>query len=249
MRCSSIGAEFSLATSTATVLADLLYVDDGRIRLWINRGGNRWSDDVVIDGTPRVSDMDAVRLADMLGTGVSGVLWTSDADGIGRDHCYFLDLTGGLKRYLLNGMDNHVGAVTRVEYASSIEYYLKDQQNPATRWRTHLSFPVQVVARVEVIDDVSKGKLTTEYGYHHGYWDGREREFRGFGMVEQLDTETFEDYHHPDPLHGNRKFERIDRAQFSNPTLTRTWFHLGALDEQGNLELDLGNEYFAGDPG
>src|SRR5438067_3662047 len=69
MRCSSIGAEFSLATSTATVLADLLYVDDGRIRLWINRGGNRWSDDVVIDGTPRVSDMDAVRLADMLGTG------------------------------------------------------------------------------------------------------------------------------------------------------------------------------------
>ena len=25
-------------------LADLVYVDDGRIRLWINRGGNRWSE-------------------------------------------------------------------------------------------------------------------------------------------------------------------------------------------------------------
>lgn len=40
----------------------------------------------------------------------------------------------------------------------------------------------------------SKGKLTTEYHYHHGHWDGAEREFRGFGMVEQLDTESFEKY-------------------------------------------------------
>ena len=39
---------------------------------------------------------------------------------------------------------------------------------------------------------ISGGRLTTEYRYHHGYWDGVEREFRGFGMVEQLDTETFD---------------------------------------------------------
>jgi len=32
-------------------------------------------------------------------------------------------------------------------------------------------------------------------GYHHGYRDGTEREFRGFGTAEQLDTETFADYH------------------------------------------------------
>jgi len=32
-------------------------------------------------------------------------------------------------------------------------------------------------------------------GYHHGYRDGTEREFRGFGTVEQLDTETFANYH------------------------------------------------------
>ena len=39
---------------------------------------------------------------------------------------------------------------------------------------------------------ISGGRLTTEYRYHHGYWDGVEREFRGFAMVEQLDTETFD---------------------------------------------------------
>ena len=30
--------------------------------------------------------------------------------------------------------------------------------------------------------------------YHHGYWDGAEREFRGFGRVDQVDTEVFEDF-------------------------------------------------------
>ena len=67
---------------------------------------------------------------------------------------------------------------------------------------------MQVVARVEVIDQISHGKLTTEYRYHHGYWDGTEREFRGFGMVEQLDTETFADYHatgaHGPETHSSR---------------------------------------------
>ena len=51
-----------------------------------------------------------------------------------------------------------------------------------------------MVAAVEVVDAISKGKLTTEYSYHHGYWDGGEREFRGFGRVVQRDTEVFERY-------------------------------------------------------
>ena len=32
----------------------------------------------------------------------------------------------------------------------------------------------------------------TRYAYHHGHYDGEEREFRGFGMVEQWDTEALE---------------------------------------------------------
>ena len=98
-------------------------------------------------------------------------------------------------------------------------FYLEDEKRPETRWRTPLPFPVQVVARVEVIDAISGGKLTTEYRYHHGYWDGAEREFRGFGRVEQRDTETFEDYNAAG-LHGERRrFERVDGARmFSPPT-------------------------------
>ena len=40
----------------------------------------------------------------------------------------FLDFTGGAKPYVLNEMDNHMGAVTRVEYRPSTHYYLEDQK-------------------------------------------------------------------------------------------------------------------------
>jgi len=231
-------------------LADLVYVDDTKVTLWINQSGNQWSDPIEIQGTPPVSDMDAVRLADMLGYGISGVLWTSDAVTTSRENYYFLDLTGGIKPYLLNEMNNHMGSVSRVGYAPSTRFYLEDEKCPEMRWRTSLPFPVQVVARVEVIDEISKGKLTTEYRYHHGYWDGAEREFRGFGRVDQYDTEVFETYHTPSLHSEDRAFQNVKPASFSAPTETRTWFHQGPIgDEFGEWgETDFSNEYWSGDP-
>lgn len=231
-------------------LADIVYVGDGKIILWINQSGNAWSDPIEIQGTPAVTDMDAVRLADMLGSGISGVLWSRDATAPGRETMFFHDFTGGIKPYLLHEMDNNMGAVTKVQYAPSTRFYLDDQKRRETRWKTPLPFPVQVVASVEVIDALSKGKLTTEYTYHHGYWDGAEREFRGFGMVEQRDTEKFEIYEKPG-LHGETAgFLPVKKAHFSEPTLTKTWFHQGPIGEEFGdwQEMDRSNEYWPGDP-
>ena len=230
-------------------LADIVYVDDKKVILWINQSGNGWSDPIEIKGTPPVSDMDAVRLVDLLGTGVAGVLWSADAGGLSRQSMFFLDFTGGVKPYLLNEMDNHMGSLTRVGYQPSIQFYLEDEKRPETRWKTPLPFPVQVVAKVEVIDQISNGKLTTAYRYHHGYWDGAEREFRGFGRVEQRDTEIFEEFH-GEGLHPQRPFEPIVPKLFSPPMETRTWFHQGPVgDEFGDwYELNYENEFWSGDP-
>ena len=232
--------------------ADIVYVDDKSVTLWINQSGNGWSEPIVITGTPPVSDMDAVRLVDMLGVGVRGVLWSSNAGGLSRQSMSFLDFTGGAKPYLLSEIDNHMGAVTRVHYAPSTRFLLDDQKKPATRWRTPLPFPVHVVERVEVIDELSRGKLTTEYRYHHGYWDGAEREFRGFGMVEQFDSETFERYNQTG-LHGSgTAFIGVtDPQRFSPPTCTRTWFHQGPVGEEFGdwTELDQSADFWSGDPG
>ena len=171
--------------------ADLVYVDNLQVTIWFNQTGNRWSQPVVIQGTPPVSNTDAVRLVDLMGNGVSGILWTSNLVDVGRPHMFFLDLTGGVKPYLLNRIDNHMGAVTTIAYKPSTWFYLQDNLSPDTRWITPLPFPVQVVANTQSLDQFSGGTLTSEFTYHHGYWDGYEREFRGFGRVNKRDFADF----------------------------------------------------------
>ncbi|GIH15168.1 hypothetical protein Raf01_33400 [Rugosimonospora africana] len=221
-------------------VADLLYVDDGRVTVWGNLSGNDWTPSpVIVTGTPWVANLDALQLTDLHGTGTSGLLYSRAADGSGRPNLRFLDFTGGTKPYLLTTMDNGLGAKTTVRYRASTTDYLRDARSPATRWRTTLPFPVQAVAQVEVTDQISGGRLTTEYRYHHGYWDGVEREFRGFAMVEHFDTETV-----------GTGADGVPPEHFSPPTVTKTWFHPGpvAAIEAGDwTELDLSAEYWSGD--
>jgi YD repeat-containing protein len=227
--------------------ADLIYVDNGRVLVWGNQSGNAWTEQpVTISGTPGVADTDALQLSDLHGTGMAGLLFSRAASRSGRPHLRFLDFTGGVKPYLLEVMDNHLGAITRVTYASSTQEYLRDDADPATRWRTTLPFPVHVVSHVEVLDAISGGRLTTQYRYHHGYWDGLEREFRGFAMVEYFDTETFA----PPAADPGAGPAAVPAVHYSPPTLTKSWFHPGpvAAAEAGDwTELDLRHEYSAFD--
>jgi hypothetical protein len=51
-------------------LADFIYVDHGRVLLWANRGGDRWSEEpVVITGAPGVVNTDNLQFADIYGQG------------------------------------------------------------------------------------------------------------------------------------------------------------------------------------
>ena len=102
----------------------------------------------------------------------------------------YVDLMGGQKPHLLVKTVNNLGAETRVQYAPSTKFYLQDKR-AGKPWITRLPFPVHVVERVETYDHISRNRFVTRYAYHHGYFDGVEREFRGFGMVEQWDTEEF----------------------------------------------------------
>ncbi|MBK8425546.1 MAG: hypothetical protein IPL27_05975 [Lewinellaceae bacterium] len=51
---------------------------------------------------------------------------------------------------------------------------------------------MQVLTLQEVYDAISDTHFVTKSAYHHGYFDPVEREFRGFGMVEQWDTEHYD---------------------------------------------------------
>jgi hypothetical protein len=99
----------------------------------------------------------------------------------------YIDLMGSQKPHLLTSVINNLGAETRIRYAASTKFYLLDRA-AGTPWITRLAFPVHVIERIESFDYVGRHRLVSLYKYHHGYYDGVEREFRGFGMVEQLDT-------------------------------------------------------------
>ena len=89
---------------------------------------------------------------------------------------------------------------------------------------TRLPFPVHVVERVETVDRVSGNRFVTRYAYHHGYFDGVEREFRGFGMVEQWDTEEFAALPRRTPRRRRQRRRGVARAAGADP---RRWFHTG----------------------
>lgn len=86
--------------------------------------------------------------------------------------------------------------------------------------------------------------------FHHGYWDGVEREFRGFGMVEHLDTESFADYHATSAHGPETGFDPVPEKHFSPPLLTKTSFHQGPVDDDTGdwHELDWAADYWPGDP-
>ena len=213
--------------------ADVVYVGDGHVTVWINQSGNAFADPVVVPATPQVTDATAIRLADVYGTGVTGVLWTADATRR-RSPYAFLDLIGGVKPYLLSRIDNHRGASTSIEYSTSTAHAEADRA-AGRPWRTTLPFPVQVVERVTVTEAFSDSTVTAEYRYHHGYWDGADREFRGFARVDRLDAE---------------RLASTTEPHASPPTETRTWFHIGPVGpELGNwAPLDLSDEHWSGDP-
>src|SRR5690606_22306993 len=97
---------------------------------------------------------------------------------------------GQHKPHILTSIVNNLGAETRIAYAPSTKFYLEDRAK-GRPWLTRLAFPVQVVERIEKVDHVNRSRLVTRFAYHHGYFDGHEREFRGFACVEQWDAETF----------------------------------------------------------
>ena len=139
--------------------------------------------------SPRVNRESAVTVLDLLGNGTACLVWSSPLAGNARQPIRYIDLMGGQKPHLLVKTVNNFGAETTVSYAPSTKFYLADKL-AGKPWATKLPFPVHCVEKVTVTDKWRQTSFSTTYSYHHGYFDSPEREFRGFGRVEQLDSES-----------------------------------------------------------
>src|SRR5581483_3765998 len=212
-----------LADIDGSGVTDIIYLGRDSVRLYFNQSGNRWTPATKLPQFPRVDDLSSVSAIDLLGNGTACLVWSSPLPGSTRRAMRYMDLMGGQKPHLLVKSVNNLGAETVVQYAPSTKFYLQDKRD-GKPWITKLPFPVHVVERVETYDRISRNRFVTRYSYHHGYFDGAEREFRGFGLVEQMDTEEFSALNNSDVFPPGTN---IDASSHVPPVLTRTWFHTG----------------------
>lgn len=198
---------------------DVVRLVGSQVRTWLNAGDETFAAAQAGTGAIRTPS----------GIAYEGVL---DVDGDGAvDHVFVAD--DGTLTYtplttphhgLLKTIDNGMGKVIEITYASSSEYAAKAARARAA-WRYPLPKPMSVVAEVVVRDSLNllnlpESREVTQYEYRDGYYDAGEKEFRGFGYVKV--TEVGDDH---------------DETQ-----VTETYFHLGT-EREGDPEVFKGRAY------
>jgi RHS repeat-associated protein len=228
-----------LADIDGSGVTDIMYLGRQGIQIYFNQSGNSWSNSHLLPSLPTIDNdhFSSIQVADLLGNGTPCLIWSSSLPGNTRRPIHYIDLMKGKKPHLLIKSSNNLGAETHVHYVSSTKFYLEDKHK-GRPWMTRLPFPVYVVERIETYDYISRNLFVMRFSYHHGYFDGIEREFRGFGMVEQYDTEEFA------TLINRETFPALANAEpgFHAPAVhTKTWFHTGTYLGRGHV-----SDFFAG---
>jgi RHS repeat-associated protein len=219
---------------SGTGAADIFYLAQSKCIAYINRSGNSFSDGVEIATLPGIDPYTKVSVIDFLGNGTGCIVWSSPLPQYANAPLRYIDLMAGKKPHLMKSYSNGMGKTVELKYKSSTQYYLADKM-AGSPWATKLPFPVHCIEEITTSDAVSETTYKQSYSYHHGYYDHAEREFRGFGRVDTLDTEravTDDD--------GSDPSERLDQ----DPVLTKSWYHTGAWMEFELLTDAFREEYF-----
>jgi RHS repeat-associated protein len=229
-----------LADLTGTGASDVIYLDGKSAAVWLNCSGNRWSGPEIIP-MPDTVLPNRFSTADLLGNGTTCIVWSSPLPGNAHAPLRYIDLSGGKKPHLLLRTSNGMGKETTLTYKSSTHFYLEDKR-AGRPWKTKLPFPVHCLWKTEVRELVTNTVLVNEYSYHHGYYDHAEREFRGFGRVDQKDTETFSNWKRQDATN------LLDEKFHQPVVLTRTWFYTGALTDGKDIFDFFEDDYWYKNP-
>lgn len=230
-----------LADIDGSGTTDLIYLGRDGVTIYFNESGNCLSPPHTLRQFPVIDDVASVQVMDLLGNGTACLVWSTSLPGEVKGPIRYVDLMGGNKPHLLVGVINNTGGEIRIHYAPSTKFYLDDKMS-GRPWVGRLPFPVHVVDQVESIDHVSRHRFVTRYAYHDGYFDGVEREFRGFGMVEQWDSESFEHF-----VENSLEFQShadVSAELFQPPITTRTWYHTGAFAEGDAPDTKRRNDFY-----
>lgn len=184
------GSSLRLFDVTGDGLGDLVFPVSGKVRWWINLGGNRFSEMFEAEGP--LSNVDTIlREADLDGNGTTDLLWWNPS-AAEDERMIFLSFIPGGQTGMLETIDNGIGKITTIDYETSTSQYLAARE-AGDSWQTTLPFPISVVRRIRTTPSLDldllagEDEYVTELFYGDGYYDGFEKEFRGFSRVVKID--------------------------------------------------------------
>ena len=216
-------------------LSDVVAVAYDHVTFWVNQGNNSFSAPFTFTGTPEyVRGQTVLRQADINGNGSTDILWENWDPSAGGWKLEYFDFTP-VKPNLLRVIDNGIGLRTVIDYQTTTDFYVAARLagNP---WHTRLPFPTTVVSKItkqlglDLDGAPGADQYVTEFSYFDGYYDGFEKEFRGFGFAKQVER-------------GDERYSGV--AANSPATLTRFAFHTGVpdgVDNNGDGQVDESNE-------
>ncbi len=217
---------------------DIIYLGRNEFQYWLNQSGNSWSTPhSTINPFPVIDNLATISVIDLLGSGTACVVWSSPLPMNNGRSIRYIDLMESTKPYLMTNYQNGMGKEVNLSYTPSTRFYLEDKQQ-GEPWITRLHFPVHCLSRVETIDHITNARFASSYSYHHGYYDHAEREFRGFGRVDQIDTEDYDHFVQGDSSNV------VARVLHQTPMLSKTWFHTGFYLDRVHILSQFQHEYF-----
>jgi RHS repeat-associated protein len=212
-----------LADIDGSGTSDIIYLGKNKFTCWKNLSGNRFGiTPFEIEMFPEIHGLANVSVVDLLGNGIACIAWSSPLAKDAYAPLRYIDLMNSRKPHIMIAYKNNMGKEVSLEYTPSSKYYIEDKK-AGRPWVTQLHFPVHCISKTITEDKISGSRFVSEYKYHHGYYDHPEREFRGFGMVEQTDAESFEHWGKDNALNI------LDETLQQEPVISKTWYHTGAF--------------------
>lgn len=231
-------AFLKLADIDGSGTTDLIYLGKNKFSCWLNLSGNRFSAaPFEIGAFPDIHQQAKITVTDLLGNGVACIVWSSPLSKDAHSPLRYIDLMNSKKPHIMVFYKNNLGKEVSMEYTPSTKFYIQDKL-AGRPWVTKLHFPVHCVSKTETKDTISGFRFVSSYQYHHGYYDHPEREFRGFGMVEQTDAEHFEHW-----IKGSAS-NVVEQALHQEPVVTKNWFHTGAFLGKDKILNQFAHEYW-----
>lgn len=224
-------SQLYLADLDGSGTTDIIYTQSTHLEVYFNQSGNQFvrGDDIALPKGVRFDNQCQLQVADVQGLGIASILLTKSYP---TPQHWVLSLQSN-KPWLLTSINNNMGLIQHLHYRSSAQYGLDEkltrQQQKKDNVVSHLPFSLHTLWKIDTVDEITQSQLTQTFNYRYGVWDGKEKEFRGFGCVEATNAESFK--------------SEENTTDKTPSALTRQWFSTGKT----TVDAQFYDEFWQGD--